>query len=100
MSFRYEIEYTLDQFCLTSGLDIAAVREFIDHGVLEPKNEQAQWFFSEADLNRCMKAVRLQRDLDVNLASVALALELIDRNQVLRKRVAYLEQIFERFQKL
>ncbi len=99
MSANYKIEYTLEQFCLASAVEASVVRELVDQGVLEPAREQTIWYFSEADLNRCMRALRLQRDLEVGLQNLALTLELLDRNQALRNRVEYLEQLFESFER-
>jgi chaperone modulatory protein CbpM len=46
---------------------------------------------------RSIKAQRLQRDLELDLQGVALVLDLIDQNQVMRQRLQHLEQLLTRF---
>ncbi len=49
--------------------------------------EPAHWRFGGASLHRAHAALRLQRDLEINLAGVALALELLDEIESLRMRL-------------
>ncbi len=58
------------------------VEEGVIHGVAVSTNE---WHFSGAALRRTRLALRLERDLEINLAGVALALELLDELQRLRR---------------
>jgi chaperone modulatory protein CbpM len=60
--------------------------------VLEPVGqEQAQWRFSGTSLLKARAAMRLQHDLEINLAGVALALDLIDEIEALRMRLCRIE---------
>lgn len=62
--------------------------ELVDEGVLDPTgHEQAQWRFSGPNLLRARTALRLQRDLEINLAGVALALDLIEEIEAMRERL-------------
>lgn len=66
--------------------------ELVEEGVLEPISpERTQWRFVGSSLQRARAAMRLQRDLEINLAGVALALELIDEIEMLRERLRRLE---------
>lgn len=68
------------------------VIELVDQGVLEPVGpEQARWRFSGTNLLRARAAMRLQHDLDINLAGVALALDLIDEIETLRERLGRIQ---------
>ena len=59
--------------------------ELVEQGAIEPiGRQQAQWRFRSSSLQRARTAVRLQRDLDINLAGVALALDLLDEIDTLR----------------
>ncbi|MEX0943404.1 MAG: chaperone modulator CbpM [Pseudomonadales bacterium] len=91
-----ELEYTLIEFCRVTRLNAEQVRELIDHGILEPVPGEDQWLFHNEHISRCLRAERLRQDLDLNMQGVALALELLERNQRLRQRITYLEQLFER----
>jgi chaperone modulatory protein CbpM len=47
--------------------------------------DAAEWRFSGAQLRRARIALRLERDLGVNAAGVALALELLEELEQLRR---------------
>lgn len=89
--------YTMQEFCTLTHLPADHVRELVALGILEPRRDQERWTFTASQLNRCMKAERLRQDLELNLHGVALALELMERNSRLRRRVTYLEHVLERF---
>jgi chaperone modulatory protein CbpM len=75
----------LCQICLSSSEYII---ELVEEGVLEPAGvQQAQWRFSANSLQRARTAARLQRDLEINLAGVALALDLLDEIETLRAQL-------------
>ncbi|MFT5500532.1 MAG: chaperone modulatory protein CbpM [Woeseiaceae bacterium] len=68
------------------------VIELVDEGVLEPVGqEQAQWRFSGTNLLKARAAMRLQNDLKINLAGVALALDLMEEIETLRTRLYRIE---------
>ncbi|GAA5234402.1 MerR family transcriptional regulator [Verticiella sediminum] len=60
--------------------------EFVDEGVVEPASRGPEGpRFDGPALQRLRVAARLRRDLGVNPAGVALALELMDEVQTLRR---------------
>jgi chaperone modulatory protein CbpM len=64
----------------------------VQEGILDPRRDRpGHWRFSAASLQRARTAIRLQRDLDINLAGVALALQLLDEIDSLRARLRLLE---------
>lgn len=66
--------------------------ELVAEGVLQPiGHEQATWRFSGTSLPRAHAAMRLQHDLEINLAGVALALDLMDQIDALRERLCRLD---------
>lgn len=68
------------------------VIELVSEGVLEPVGrEQEQWRFSGISLLRARAAMRLQHDLNINVAGVALALDLIEEIETLRERLRRIE---------
>ena len=54
--------------------------------------EPAQWRFTQMSLVTLRRAGRLERDLRLNAAGVALALELMDEIEHLKRRLARFEQ--------
>lgn len=60
----------------------------VDEGVLTPSGPTpAHWRFTGVHLHRAGVAVRLQRDLGINLAGAALALHLLDEMETLRAQL-------------
>jgi chaperone modulatory protein CbpM len=79
---------TLDDMCHACVIDAQQIVELVDIGVLEPQGrEQARWQFGGASLQRARRVLRLQRDLDIDLAGAALALQLLDEIESLRSRL-------------
>jgi chaperone modulatory protein CbpM len=85
------LEFTVVELCQACTLDAALVAELVEHGVLEPSGGEAgQWRFPGPSLYRARVAARLQRDLGVNAAGIALALELMSELEAMRSRLAHL----------
>ena len=62
------------------------VIEWVEEGVISViEMDAAEWRFSGAQLRRARIALRLERDLGVNAAGVALALELLEELRELRR---------------
>jgi chaperone modulatory protein CbpM len=71
---------------------VEAVAALVEEGILEPEGtRRGRWRFPADSIRRARTAVRLQRDLELNLAGVALALDLLDRVERLRARVRSME---------
>ena len=74
-----EVELSLSQLCQACDAEHALVQQLVAHGVLEPRGDAPQaWLFAGASLRRTRVAVRLVRDLELNLPGVALAVELLE----------------------
>jgi len=83
--------FTLGDMCRICGVHAEFLVELIDEGVISPSSgpsaRAAQpWQFDGIAVVRVQRAVRLQQDLGVNLAGIALALELLDEIEALRRR--------------
>ena len=61
--------------------------EFVEEGVLSVVEVRSEWHFTGDALRRARLAVRLERDLELNLAGVALALDLLEELQQLRREL-------------
>lgn len=61
--------------------------ELVEEGVIEPETRRREWLFRSTQLRRAGKAVRLQRDLQINPAGAALVLDLLDEIEALRARL-------------
>lgn len=82
------IELTLNDLCRACSTSAEWVIELVEHGALEPINyQQTQWRFSGNSLQRAYTARRLQRDLGINLAGIALVMDLLDEVKTLRAQM-------------
>ena len=85
-------ELTLTELSRACSSSAELVIELVAEGVLEPAGQkQAQWRFSGSSLLKARAAIRLQHDLSINLAGVALALDLLEEIETLRKRLCRFE---------
>jgi len=91
---RVTVTFTeLAQLC---GSDDEVVRLLVAEGVLHPLGSRPEeWRFSGIEIRRARRALRLQRDLDLNLAGTALAIDLLDEVDALRARIRALEALLE-----
>jgi len=80
--------FTIEELCRCCAVEADFVRDLVDQGILEPRSARGRaWIFPVQSLRRTRVVVRLQRDLGVNLAGAALALDLLDRIDELDARL-------------
>lgn len=83
-----QAELSLLDVCRACAVRAELIVELVEEGVIVPLGrEPHRWRFSGTHLRRATVALRLQRDLGVNLAGAALALELLDELDTLRARL-------------
>jgi chaperone modulatory protein CbpM len=80
------LELDLVEFCSICHASEDFVLQLVAEGVIEPQGaERARWTFTGRSVQRTQVALRLHRDLDVNLPGVALALDLLEEIARLRR---------------
>jgi len=85
--FNEELNCRLDELCSLCRVSSEEVIELVEEGVLTPQGSaMSDWYFDHLAVKRLQTAVRLQRELDVNLPGVALVLDLLDELQELRQQ--------------
>src|SRR5690554_7356408 len=80
--------FTLREICERGDCHAEFVIKLVNYGVITPLQELPevrQWQFDVAALQRLQKALRLQRDLKLNLPGLAMSLELLDQVQDMRR---------------
>jgi len=88
-----DVELSLAEICRLCDVTVERVIEFVDEGIIEPSGpEPASWRFRSVCVRRVRVVERLGRDLGVNAAGAALALELIDELERLRARLGQLAE--------
>lgn len=87
--------FTLREVCERGDCHAEYVIKLVSYGIIAPVEEGPEarrWQFDVEALNRLQKAMRLQRDLKLNLPGLAMSLELLDEVQDMRREVARLTQ--------
>ncbi len=83
---EYEL-ISMADLCRSCMVEVDTVTLLVQEGILDPVGRgDSAWRFTIASLRRVKTAMHLQRDLGVNLAGAALALELLDRIAELERR--------------
>lgn len=87
-----DMEFSLAELCRACRLPAERVIELVEHGIIEPVGpEPGLWRFQAISLRRVRSVQRLEQDLGVNIAGAALALDLLAELEVLRTRLARLD---------
>jgi chaperone modulatory protein CbpM len=69
------------------------IHELIAYGIIHlDDNHPGEWIFNPDQIRKLQTTLRLQRDLEVNLAGVALVLDLLDELEKLRARAEFLDK--------
>lgn len=82
-----DMELSLAELCRACRVPAEQIVELVSEGVIEPLGQGPRhWRFHAISVRRVQCALRLERDLGVNLAGAALALELLEELERLRRR--------------
>ncbi|MBP7516279.1 MAG: MerR family transcriptional regulator [Desulfobulbus sp.] len=77
---------TLADLCRLCGVPAEVIHEMVEEGLLTPEGlSPGDWRFTCVAIKRVQTAVRLQHDLRVNLPGCALALDLLEELEELRR---------------
>ena len=81
------VEISLKELCRSCGVNAEYVIEMVEQGVVDPLGPSPrEWRFPGPSVRRVQIALRLQRDLRVNLSGAALVLDLLEELEALRRR--------------
>ena len=82
---------SLQEVCEICQVDPETIRTLVTYAVVEPIQQQ-DWRFQPEHLQRIQKALRLQHDLELNAAGVALVLDLLQEMRALRAKLSLFEK--------
>jgi chaperone modulatory protein CbpM len=81
-------DLTVKDLSRMCAVDERHIVQYVEEGVLNVVEiNTTEWHFTGAALRRARLALRLERDLELNLAGVALALQLMEELEYLRREV-------------
>lgn len=87
----------LDEIIHASHLTHEIIIEMIDYHVLEPSGHSPEtWLFDDLCLKRAKMAASFYHDLEINMAGIALAIDLLEQIDDLESRLHILEQFIIR----
>lgn len=90
-----EAPLTFAELRAACGISDDFIRSLREYDIICIQGEiPEQWVFDLTQLRRIKTAIRLQRDLEVNLAGIALVLDMLDELEELRNRAALWERHF------
>jgi chaperone modulatory protein CbpM len=82
---------TLAELSRACAVHAERIIELVEEGILSPSGREPQvWRFSGVHLRRARVVLRLERDLGVNLAGAALAIQLLEEVDALQARLKVL----------
>lgn len=82
--------YDRDELCALCRIDAVALVEYVRHGVVVAEDASGTRFAAPA-LHRTLRAVRVQREFEVDLGSLALVVDLLERLEGQRREIAVLK---------
>lgn len=98
MSDTLVVEMRVEEICAAAGIPTPVLIEIVDLGIIEPEGTSPQeWLFDTRAVALIKRACRLQRDLDIEWAGVALAMQLLDELDRLRAENQLLRRQLNRF---
>lgn len=90
--FDEQSPLTLLEICQAANASAEFLHALIEQGVIEPQGPAPQqWRFTSVSISTVKRANRLQQDLGLNIAGVALALELLDQIAELKQELALIK---------
>ena len=101
-SQQHFTDLSMDQLCRMCAVNADYILELVQEGVIAPvvlagnsdiPETWRTWRFTSLHLRYTKVASRLQRDLGVNLAGAALALQLLDELETLRAQLVATQAI-------
>jgi chaperone modulatory protein CbpM len=81
------VEFSLADLCRICGVQETVVVEIVEEGIVEPRAVGREWRFTGVAITRVQRVIRLQQEFEVNLPGAALALELLDEIERLKRRL-------------
>lgn len=93
-------ELSFQELCDACATSQDWVLQLVEEGALEPLNfteqmqQTEQWRFTAVSLHKVQTAKRLQRDLQINPAGIALALDLLEQIDQLQTQLHCLQSTY------
>lgn len=85
--------YDAQAICQAACVSESCLIEIVEHGIVEPKGEcLSDWMFDLQAISLVRKAIRIQRDFELDWSATALAIDLLEKIEQLNAENEYLRQ--------
>ena len=93
------LSVSLHELCQYEWLNEQLIVEVVDHGIAQPiaGNSVIDWVFDATSVHWLQKAVRLHYDLEIDWIAVSMVIDLLQKNEALRREQECIEQRLKRF---
>lgn len=88
----------LDEFCEYHAVKISFLHELGEHQLVEINRQSSRPCVSEDQIPHLEKMIRMNRDLDLNVPGIEVALNLLDEIDRHKSRIIELENRLRRFE--
>lgn len=93
--YSKETPLTYNELCEICGISSDYLCDLIEYEIIPPQvKRQEEWIFGLDELRRIQTTLRLQRDLEVNLAGAAIVLNLLKELEELRAKIEFMQKHF------
>lgn len=91
--YSQDTPLTLAELCEICDIPSDFIYHLIEYEIIHPRGSAPnEWVFELAELKRIKTVLRLQRDLEINLAGAAVVLDLLDQLKALDEEVELIEK--------
>jgi chaperone modulatory protein CbpM len=88
MIFEETTTLTASELGRLCTVEVQRIVELVEEGILVAETHASgEWHFAPSSLRRARTAIRLQQDLGIDIAGVALAIELLEEIADLRRQI-------------
>jgi len=95
MNVEQDVLLSLEELCRICHSSPDFIKDLIDYDIIHPIGIHPQeWAFNLLHLQRIKIAQRVQKDLEINIAGIALILELLDEIRRLRAKADLADKYF------
>ena len=82
---------TIEEFADFHKVTTTVVREFADFGLIEIRQVEEKPCIVSNDLDKCESAIRLHRDLSVNMEGIEIILQMREKHTAMQKELILLK---------
>jgi len=83
-------QITINEFAEFHQVTIELIKEFADFGLVHIKQVERQYCIDPGQMERCERAIRIHKDLGVNMEGIEIILDMREKHDELLQELKYL----------